>query len=59
MIALPGREPLAASLASTTAAILVGAALLEAVLPWPARIRPGATVPLLTRLGHALGLRHG
>nr|WP_277605129.1 cobalamin biosynthesis protein [Aeromonas sp. MR16] len=42
---------MAASLASTTAAILVGAALLEAILPWPARFRLGATVPLLTRLG--------
>lgn len=40
------------ALASTTAAIMVGAALLEAVLPWPARFRPGATVPLLARLGH-------
>ncbi|MFQ2172111.1 cobalamin biosynthesis protein [Aeromonas rivipollensis] len=40
------------ALASTTAAIMVGAALLEALLPWPARFRPGATVPLLTRLGH-------
>ncbi|WP_411167246.1 cobalamin biosynthesis protein [Aeromonas sp. DSM 116730] len=40
------------ALTSTTAAIMVGAALLEALLPWPARFRPGATVPLLTRLGH-------
>ncbi|MFM5840011.1 cobalamin biosynthesis protein CobD/CbiB [Aeromonas rivipollensis] len=40
------------ALASTTAAIMVGAALLEALLPWPARFRPGATVSLLTRLGH-------
>ncbi|MFQ2406906.1 cobalamin biosynthesis protein [Aeromonas caviae] len=40
------------ALASTTAAIMVGAALLEALMPWPARFRPGATVPLLTRLGH-------
>ncbi|WP_410487963.1 cobalamin biosynthesis protein CobD/CbiB [Aeromonas caviae] len=39
------------ALASTTAAIMVGAALLEALLPWPARFRPGAAVPLLTRLG--------
>ncbi|TNI73303.1 cobalamin biosynthesis protein CobD [Aeromonas media] len=31
---------------------MVGAALLEALLPWPARFKPGATVPLLTRLGH-------
>ncbi|BBT66072.1 cobalamin biosynthesis protein CobD/CbiB [Aeromonas caviae] len=39
------------ALASTTAGIMVGAALLEALLPWPARFRPGAAVPLLTRLG--------
>lgn len=39
------------ALASTTAAIMVGAALLEALLPWPVRFRPGAAVPLLTRLG--------
>ncbi|WP_442752126.1 cobalamin biosynthesis protein CobD/CbiB [Aeromonas sp. ASNIH5] len=39
------------ALASTMAAIMVGAALLEALLPWPARFRPGAAVPLLTRLG--------
>ncbi|MNQ72229.1 adenosylcobinamide-phosphate synthase [compost metagenome] len=45
-------DDLMSALASTTAAIMVGAALLEAVLPWPARFRPGATVPLLTRLGH-------
>ena len=45
-------DALMTALASTTAAIMVGAALLEAVLPWPARFRPGATVPLLTRLGH-------
>lgn len=45
-------ETLMTALASTTAAILVGAALLEALLPWPARFRPGAVVPLLTRLGH-------
>lgn len=44
-------DALMAALASTTAAIMVGAALLEALLPWPARFRPGATVPLLTRLG--------
>ena len=51
MIDLVTLEQLAASLVSTTAAILVGAALLEAALPWPARFRLGATVPLLTRLG--------
>ena len=45
-------DALMTALASTTAAIMVGAALLEAVLPWPARFRPGAAVPLLTRLGH-------
>lgn len=45
-------DALMTALASTTAAIMVGAALLEALLPWPARFRPGATVPLLTRLGH-------
>lgn len=44
-------DALMAALASTTAAIMVGAALLEALLPWPARFRPGAVVPLLTRLG--------
>lgn len=44
-------DALMTALASTTAAIMVGAALLEALLPWPARFRPGATVPLLTRLG--------
>ncbi len=44
-------DALMTALASTTATIMVGAALLEALLPWPARFRPGATVPLLTRLG--------
>ena len=44
-------DALMTALASTTAAIMVGAALLEALLPWPARFRPGAAVPLLTRLG--------
>lgn len=39
-------------LAATPAAILVGAALLEALLPWPAHLRLSALVPLLTRLGH-------
>ncbi|MGY6037505.1 cobalamin biosynthesis protein CobD/CbiB [Aeromonas sp. AE23HZ002T15] len=31
---------------------MLGAALLEALLPWPARYRPGAVLPLLVRLGH-------
>ena len=52
MIDAPSWDALMTALASTTAAIMVGAALLEALLPWPARFRPGATVPLLTRLGH-------
>ena len=52
MIDAPSWDALMTALASTTAAIMVGAALLEAVLPWPARFRPGAAVPLLTRLGH-------
>ncbi|MGY3942480.1 cobalamin biosynthesis protein CobD/CbiB [Aeromonas tecta] len=56
MIALPGWDPLSAgaleSLLVTPAAILIGAALLETILPWPARFRLGATLPLLTRLGH-------
>lgn len=51
MIDTANLAQIAASLASTTAAILVGAALLEALLPWPARFRLGATLPLLTRLG--------
>lgn len=51
MIDAAALAPMAALLVSTTAAMLVGAALLEAVLPWPARFRLGATVPLLTRLG--------
>nr|WP_033131563.1 cobalamin biosynthesis protein [Aeromonas aquatica] len=51
MIDTANLAQMAASLASTTAAILVGAALLEALLPWPARFRLGATLPLLTRLG--------
>ncbi len=52
MIDAPSWDALMTALASTTAAIMVGAALLEAVLPWTARFRPGAAVPLLTRLGH-------
>lgn len=39
-------------MAATPAAILLGAALLEAILPWPAQFRLSALVPLLTRLGH-------
>ena len=33
------------ALASTTAAIMVGAALLEAMLPWPARFGPAPSCP--------------
>ena len=51
MIDAPSWDALMTALASTTAAIMVGAALLEALLPWPARFRPGARGPLLTRLG--------
>ncbi|XEI31640.1 cobalamin biosynthesis protein [Aeromonas veronii] len=43
---------MADALLSTTAAILVGAALLEAVIPWPFHLRLSAVTPLLTRLGH-------
>nr|WP_269440367.1 cobalamin biosynthesis protein [Aeromonas veronii] len=43
---------MADALLSTTAAILVGAALLEAVIPWPSHLRLSAVTPLLTRLGH-------
>ena len=39
-------------MAATPAAILLGAVLLEAILPWPAQFRLSALVPLLTRLGH-------
>ncbi|MFM5813851.1 cobalamin biosynthesis protein [Aeromonas dhakensis] len=39
-------------MAATPAAILLGAALLEAIVPWPAHYRLSAVVPLLTRLGH-------
>jgi len=45
-------ELIADALFSTTAAILVGAALLEAVIPWPSHLRLSAVTPLLTRLGH-------
>lgn len=51
MIDAPSWDVLMTALTSTTSAIMVGAALLEALLPWPARFRPGAAVPLLTRLG--------
>ncbi|MFM5581367.1 cobalamin biosynthesis protein [Aeromonas sp. R5-4] len=43
---------MADALLSTTSAILVGAALLEAVIPWPSHLRLSAVTPLLTRLGH-------
>jgi len=43
---------MADAILSTTAAILVGAALLEAVIPWPSHLRLSAVTPLLTRLGH-------
>ena len=36
-------------MAATPAAILLGAALLEAILPWPAQFRLSALVPLLTQ----------
>ncbi|MEW7865135.1 cobalamin biosynthesis protein [Aeromonas diversa] len=39
------------TLAATPAAIMVGAALLEALLPWPSHLRLSALVPLLSRLG--------
>lgn len=39
------------TLAATPAAIMVGAALLEALLPWPGHLRLSALVPLLSRLG--------
>jgi adenosylcobinamide-phosphate synthase len=45
-------ELMADALLSTTAAILVGAALLEAVIPWPSHLRLSAITHLLTRLGH-------
>jgi adenosylcobinamide-phosphate synthase len=43
---------MADALLSTTAAILVGAALLEAVIPWPSHLRLSAITPLVIRLGH-------
>ncbi|WP_270693991.1 MULTISPECIES: cobalamin biosynthesis protein CobD/CbiB [unclassified Aeromonas] len=52
MIETGSLEVMADALLSTTAAILVGAALLEAVIPWPSHLRLSAVTPLLTRLGH-------
>ncbi|MGL5496075.1 MAG: cobalamin biosynthesis protein, partial [Aeromonas sobria] len=52
MIETGSLELMADALLSTTAAILVGAALLEAVIPWPSHLRLSAIAPLLTRLGH-------
>ncbi|TNI90071.1 cobalamin biosynthesis protein CobD/CbiB [Aeromonas allosaccharophila] len=52
MIETGSLELMADALLSTTAAILVGAALLEAVIPWPSHLRLSAVTPLLTRLGH-------
>ena len=52
MIDTGSLEVIADALFSTTAAILVGAALLEAVIPWPSHLRLSAVTPLLTRLGH-------
>ncbi|MEI4965044.1 cobalamin biosynthesis protein [Aeromonas caviae] len=52
MIPIASLEPMAADLLSTTAAIMLGAALLEALIPRPAHIRLSALTPQLTRLGH-------
>lgn len=52
MIETGSLELMADALLSTTAAILVGAALLEAVIPWPSHLRLSAITHLLTRLGH-------
>ncbi|WP_033137244.1 cobalamin biosynthesis protein CobD/CbiB [Aeromonas finlandensis] len=52
MIETGSLELMADALLSTTAAILVGAALLETVIPWPSHLRLSAITPLLTRLGH-------
>ncbi|MGL6051074.1 MAG: cobalamin biosynthesis protein CobD/CbiB [Aeromonas salmonicida] len=52
MIETGSLELMAGALLSTTAAIQVGAALLEAVIPWPSHLRLSAITPLLTRLGH-------
>ncbi|MBE8736666.1 cobalamin biosynthesis protein [Aeromonas veronii] len=52
MIETGSLDLMADALLSTTAAILVGAALLEAVIPWPSHLRLSAVTLLLTRLGH-------
>lgn len=52
MIETGSLDLMADALLSTTAAILVGAALLEAGIPWPSHLRLSAVTPLLTRLGH-------
>ncbi|WOE83290.1 cobalamin biosynthesis protein CobD/CbiB [Aeromonas veronii] len=52
MIETGSLDLMADALLSTTAAILVGAALLETVIPWPSHLRLSAVTPLLTRLGH-------
>ncbi|WP_042013263.1 cobalamin biosynthesis protein CobD/CbiB [Aeromonas fluvialis] len=52
MIETGSLDLMADALFSTTAAILVGAALLEAVIPWPSHLRLSAITPLLTQLGH-------
>ncbi|MGL5200129.1 MAG: cobalamin biosynthesis protein CobD, partial [Aeromonas veronii] len=51
MIETGSLDLMADALLSTMAAILVGAALLEAVIPWPSHLRLSAVTPLLTRLG--------
>ncbi|WP_421340211.1 cobalamin biosynthesis protein CobD/CbiB [Aeromonas veronii] len=51
MIETGSLDLMADALLSTTAAILVGAALLEAVIPWPSHLRLSGVTPLLTRLG--------
>lgn len=52
MIETGSLDLMADALLSTMAAILLGAALLEAVIPWPSHLRLSAVTPLLTRLGH-------
>lgn len=52
MIETGSLDLMADALLSTTAAILVGAALLETVIPWPSHLRLSAVTPLLTLLGH-------
>ncbi|EOD53838.1 Cobalamin biosynthesis protein CbiB, partial [Aeromonas molluscorum 848] len=51
MITLPTLDTLT-MMAATPAAIMVGAALLEALLPRPDWLRLSASEPLLSRLGH-------